>query len=122
MASLEAPNSPVGQFTFLLLTALIERNGSIVCRVVLPVIEGNGPHTQKHSEHEARLLFHTVYDTRNTPNVVNSNLILSNSSFCGFKYLLTLISRLSFLRIFRVSFLSLSVYFSKRCPTGNAFK
>lgn len=63
VASLEDPNRPVGKFTFLLLAALIERNGSILCRVVLPVIEGNCPHTKKHSEHEARLLFQAVYDT-----------------------------------------------------------
>jgi len=35
VASLEVPNRPVGQFTFLLLAALIERTGSIVCRVEL---------------------------------------------------------------------------------------
>jgi hypothetical protein len=103
VASLEDPNCPVGKFIFLLLAALIERNGSIVCRFVLPVIEGNGPHTQKHSEHDVRPLFHAVYDTLNTPNVVNSNLILSNSSFCGFKYLLTLLFHFS--GFFRVSFL-----------------
>jgi len=72
VASFEDPNCPAEQFTFLLLAALIERNGSIVCRVVLPVIERNGPHTQKkHSGHDVRLLFHVVCDTLKSPNAVN---------------------------------------------------
>jgi len=65
VARLVDPDRPLGQFTFLLLSALIERNGSIVCSVVLPVIEENGPHTQKDLEHDARLLLRTVYDTLN---------------------------------------------------------
>jgi hypothetical protein len=121
VASLEDPNRPAGQFSFLLLAALIERNGSFFRRVVLPVTEGNGPHTQKHFEHDVRLLLHEVYDTLNTPNIVNSNLILSNRSLCSFKYLLTLLPCLSFLRTFRVSLLSVSVYFRNFCSTGNTF-
>lgn len=69
MASLEDPSCPVDQITFLLLAALIERNGSVVGHVVLPVIEGDDPQTQKHSDTRrqtvvSRSLRHPQYNKR----------------------------------------------------------
>ena len=80
MASLEDPNCPVGQTTFLLLSALIAGNCSVVCRVLLPVIGGNVPHTQNTPN-----MTPDCCSPFNTPNVVNSNLILSSSSFLRFQ-------------------------------------
>jgi len=89
VAILEVSDRSVGQFTFLLLAALIERTGSIICRVELPVIEGNGPHTHTHTHKNTpnmtsdccftTLLIHQ--------NVVNSNLILPNRKFLWFQVL-----------------------------------
>jgi hypothetical protein len=75
--------------------------------------------------HDVRLLFRAVYDTLNTTNVVNSNIILSNNSFfLRFEVRIdTHIMSFLFLRIFLVSFLSVFLYLKKNfCPIWNAFK